>query len=237
MNSASLDKDPKEVSSMFDDVAAKYDITNDILSAGQDRIWRRKVYNAIKISPGQKLLDIAAGTGASSEPFADSGVQVTACDFSPGMIAVGKQCRPDINFVEADAMNLPFDDESFDAVTISFGLRNIQDPKKAIAEMYRVTKSGGMVLICEFSHPPIALLAKAYKTYLLKGLPLVAKISSSNPEAYTYLAESIEDWPNQDELCDWITESGWEKVGYKNLSFGIAAMHRGYKPVKQVKLS
>lgn len=217
---------------MFDDVAEKYDITNDILSLGQTRSWRKKVFNALNMAPGQKLLDLAAGTGVSSEPFADAGVKVTACDFSPGMIAVGKKRRPDINFVEGDAMNLPFEDNTFDAATISFGLRNVQEPKKALSEMLRVTKPGGALVVCEFSHPTVPGFAGIYKNYLLSALPAIAKKVSSNPDAYVYLAESIQAWPKQDELATWIKNSGWVNVTYKNLTMGIVAMHRAYKPVE-----
>ncbi|MFT4148481.1 MAG: demethylmenaquinone methyltransferase [Micrococcaceae bacterium] len=232
MSSASLDKKPSEVSSMFDGVAEKYDVTNDILSFGQDRVWRKKVVNTLNMKAGQKLLDLAAGTGVSSEPFAAAGVDVTACDFSPGMIAVGKKQRPNINFVEGDAMDLPFKDNVFDAATISFGLRNVQDPKKALSEMLRVTKPGGMLVVCEFSHPNVPIFSSFYKEYLLRALPAIARSVSSNPEAYIYLAETIQAWPDQAELATWIKNSGWVKVTYKNLSGGIVAIHRAYKPVK-----
>ena len=141
------------MAAMFDDVAPKYDIVNDILSMGQTRRWRRIVVDAVGAVPGQRVLDLAAGTGTSSEPYADAGVDVVACDFSVGMLKVGKRRRPDIDFIAGDATNLPFADNSFDASTISFGLRNVMDPKKALREMLRVTKPGGKLVVAEFSHP------------------------------------------------------------------------------------
>ena len=128
---------------MFDDVAPKYDVVNDVLSMGQTRRWRRIVVDAVGAEPGQRVLDLAAGTGTSSEPYADAGIDVVACDFSLGMLKVGKRRRPDIDFVAGDATDLPFADNSFDACTISFGLRNVNEPKKALAEMLRVTRPGG----------------------------------------------------------------------------------------------
>ena len=153
MTRAELDKQPHEVAAMFDDVAARYDLTNDVLSMGQDRRWRRAVVRAVDARPGQRVLDLAAGTGTSSEPFAAAGADVVPCDFSLGMLAVGKARRPDLPFTAGDATALPFADDSFDAVTISFGLRNVQHPKAALDEMYRVLKPGGRVIICEFSKP------------------------------------------------------------------------------------
>ncbi|RAN71829.1 bifunctional demethylmenaquinone methyltransferase/2-methoxy-6-polyprenyl-1,4-benzoquinol methylase [Bacillus sp. SRB_336] len=230
MNRASLEKRPEEVAAMFDDVAPKYDIVNDILSMGQTRRWRRVVVDAVGAVPGQRVLDLAAGTGTSSEPYADAGIHVVACDFSVGMLKVGKRRRPDIDFVAGDATNLPFADDSFDAATISFGLRNVIDPKKALREMLRVTKPGGRVVVAEFSHPTNAVFRTVYTEYLMRALPAVARKTASNPDAYVYLAESIRVWPNQDELSRWLAESGWTSVAYRNLSGGIVAVHRAVKP-------
>ncbi|ALE93104.1 ubiquinone biosynthesis methyltransferase UbiE [Arthrobacter alpinus] len=229
MNRASLEKRPEEVAAMFDDVAPKYDIVNDILSMGQARRWRRIVVDAVGAVPGQKVLDLAAGTGTSSEPYADAGVDVVACDFSVGMLKVGKRRRPDIDFIAGDATNLPFADNSFDATTISFGLRNVIDPKKALQEMLRVTKPGGKLVVAEFSHPTNAVFRTVYSEYLMRALAPIAKKVASNPDAYVYLAESIRVWPSQDELAAWISESGWSSVAYRNLSGGIVAVHRGVK--------
>ncbi|WP_323959228.1 demethylmenaquinone methyltransferase [Arthrobacter sp. JZ12] len=230
MNRASLDKRPDEVAAMFDDVAPKYDVVNDVLSLGQTHRWRKVVVEAVDAAKGDRVLDLAAGTGTSSEPFADAGVRVVACDFSLGMLRVGKRRRPDIDFIAGDATNLPFADNSFDACTISFGLRNVDRPTKALEEMLRVTKPGGRLVIAEFSQPTIPLWRTMYTEYLMRALPAIATKVSSNPAAYVYLAESIRAWPNQDELASWITQSGWESVAYRNLNGGIVAVHRATKP-------
>src|SRR5699024_8171041 len=151
---ANLHKDPTQVASMFDEVARNYDLTNDVLSLGIDRLWRRATFDAVGAGPGQRVLDLAAGTGTSSVPYAEAGIDVVPCDFSAGMVAVGKQRRPDLPFVVGDATALPFADDTFDAVTISFGLRNVVDTVKGLGEMLRVTRPGGRVVVCEFSHPP-----------------------------------------------------------------------------------
>jgi len=227
---ATLEKRPDEVAAMFDEVAPKYDIVNDVLSMGQTRRWRRLVVDAVGARPGSRVLDLAAGTGTSSEPYADAGVSVVACDFSLGMLKVGKRRRPDIDFVAGDATNLPFEDNSFDATTISFGLRNVNEPKKALAEMLRVTKPGGKLVIAEFSSPVVPLWRTMYTEYLMRALPPIARKVASNPDAYVYLAESIRAWPNQDELAAWIAAEGWDDVAYRNLSGGIVAIHRAVKP-------
>nr|WP_257793641.1 MULTISPECIES: demethylmenaquinone methyltransferase [unclassified Arthrobacter] len=225
-----MEKRPDEVAAMFDDVAPKYDVVNDVLSLGQTRRWRRIVVDAVGAVPGQRVLDLAAGTGTSSEPYADAGIDVVACDFSLGMLKVGKRRRPDIDFVAGDATNLPFEDNSFDASTISFGLRNVNEPKKALAEMLRVTKPGGRLVIAEFSSPVIPVWRTMYTEYLMRALPSIARKVASNPDAYVYLAESIRAWPNQDGLAAWIAETGWQDVAYRNLTGGIVAVHRAVKP-------
>ncbi len=219
---------------MFDDVAPKYDVVNDVLSMGQSHRWRRIVVEAVGARAGDRVLDLAAGTGTSSEPYADAGVNVVACDFSLGMLRVGKRRRPDIDFIAGDATNLPFADNSFDASTISFGLRNVHRPKRALEEMLRVTKPGGRLVIAEFSQPTIPLWRTMYTEYLMRALPAIATKVSSNPDAYVYLAESIRAWPNQDELGAWITDSGWGEVAYRNLNGGIVAVHRATKPVAAI---
>ncbi len=153
MNRANLDKQPGEVAAMFDGVAARYDLTNDVLSLGQDRLWRRAVARAVDARPGQTVLDLAAGTGTSSEPFHDAGVRVVAADFSLGMLRVGHGRRADLPFAAADATRLPFQDDAFDAVTMSFGLRNVVDIDAALGELHRVTRPGGRLVVCEFSPP------------------------------------------------------------------------------------
>lgn len=233
MNRADLSKQPEQVSAMFDDVSTKYDRMNAVLSVGNDALWRIATTRAVGPASGERILDLAAGTGTSSASLAKNGAQVVAADFSPGMIAVGREKyadRPDIQFVEADATQLPFADEEFDATTISFGLRNVVRPKDALAEMLRVTKPGGRIVICEFSTPTLAPMRAAYNLYLDKVMPLVAGIASSNAEAYTYLNDSIRAWPTQPELASWLREAGYEQVAYRNLTGGIVALHRGLKP-------
>jgi demethylmenaquinone methyltransferase / 2-methoxy-6-polyprenyl-1,4-benzoquinol methylase len=223
---ADLDKQPGEVAAMFDAVAHRYDLTNDVLSLGQDRLWRRAVVNAVAPVAGEQILDLAAGTGESSVPLARTGARVVACDFSLGMLAVGAGRRPDLDFVAGDALALPFADGCFDAVTISFGLRNTHDPSAALAEMRRVTRPGGRLVVCEFSHATFEPFRVIYERYLVRALPLIARRVSSSPAAYEYLAESIQAWPGQDELAAMIGRAGWSQVRWRNLSGGIVALHR-----------
>jgi len=211
---------------MFDAVAKRYDITNDVLSFGQDRRWRREVLEAVDPSYGDRVLDLAAGTGTSSQPFADAGATVVPCDFSIGMLQVGKQQLPHLPFTAGDGTKLPFADDTFDAVTISFGLRNIVDPVKGLAEMRRVTRPGGRLVVCEFSHPTWSPWRTVYLEYLMKALPAIAKTVSSAPDAYVYLAESIRAWPDQAGLAAMIGEAGWQQPEWRNLSGGIVALHR-----------
>ena len=227
---AELDKAPSEVAAMFDRVAARYDLVNDVLALGQTRIWRNMVVKAVNPSPGDRILDLAAGTGTSSAPFADHGAYVVPCDFSLGMLEVGKQRQPHLPFVAGDAMNLPFNDGVFDAVTISFGLRNVQDNDRALREMLRVTRPGGTLVICEFSSPVWRPFRTLYTEYLMKALPAIARKTSSNPAAYEYLADSIRAWPNQEALAAKIAAAGWERVQWRNATGGIVAIHRAVKP-------
>ncbi len=230
MTRAGLDKSPSDVAAMFDDVASRYDLTNDILSLGQTRTWRRAVVRAVEPLPGMRILDLAAGTGTSSVPLANAGAFVVPCDFSLGMLRVGHSRLPHLSFVAGDGMHLPFADGAFDAVTISFGLRNIQDRIAGLREMRRVTRPGGRLVVCEFSHPTWAPFRTVYDEYLMKALPSIAAKTSSNPDAYIYLAESIRAWPDQEELARDIARAGWTAVGYRNLSGGIVALHRGTVP-------
>ena len=230
MPRASLEKDPHDVAVMFDAVAARYDRTNDVLSLGQDRAWRRATIKAVDAQPGQTVLDLAAGTGTSSEPMADAGVRVVACDLSVGMLEVGKRRRPDLAFVAGDALHLPFADESFDAVTMSFGLRNVSDVEGALDELYRVTKPGGRLVVCEFSRPTFAPFRTVYTNYLMRALPPVARAVSKEPDAYVYLAESIRAWPDQAALGRLIKGTGWTQVAFRNLTGGVVALHRATRP-------
>ncbi|MGW7005394.1 demethylmenaquinone methyltransferase [Streptomyces sp. NPDC054933] len=229
MTRASLDKQPSEVASMFDDVAAKYDLTNDVLSLGQARLWRKAVARAVDARPGDRVLDLAAGTGTSSLPYLQAGAQVVPCDFSLGMLREGKKRHPRLPLTAGDATRLPFKDDAFDAVTISFGLRNVQDYGVALAEMLRVTRPGGRVVICEFSHPTWAPFRTVYTEYLMRALPPVATAISSNPDAYVYLAESIRAWPNQPGLAARLSAAGWSRVAWRNLTGGVVALHRAFK--------
>jgi demethylmenaquinone methyltransferase / 2-methoxy-6-polyprenyl-1,4-benzoquinol methylase len=228
---ASLDKRPDEVAAMFDDVAARYDLTNDVLSLGQDRLWRRAVVQAVDARPGERVLDLAAGTGTSSEPFVRAGADVVPTDFSLGMLRVGKARRPDLALTAGDATRLPFADSSFDAVTISFGLRNVVDTQAALREMLRVTRPGGRLLVCEFSRPVWRPFRVVYLNYLMRALPAVARRVSSDPESYVYLAESIRAWPDQATLAGAISSAGWERVGWCDLTGGVVALHRARCPL------
>jgi demethylmenaquinone methyltransferase/2-methoxy-6-polyprenyl-1,4-benzoquinol methylase len=230
MSRAALDKKPAEVAAMFDGVARRYDITNDVLSMGQDRRWRHAVTRAVDARPGNKVLDLAAGTGTSTLPFARAGAFAVPCDFSLGMLKVGKARLPQLGFTAGDAMRLPFADAAFDAVTISFGLRNVADPGLALAEMLRVTRPGGRLVICEFSHPTWAPFRTVYTEYLMKALPAIASRVATNPDAYVYLAESIRAWPDQRELAAIIGKAGWDRVGWRNLSGGVVTLHRATRP-------
>jgi demethylmenaquinone methyltransferase/2-methoxy-6-polyprenyl-1,4-benzoquinol methylase len=230
MPRATLDKDPRAVAAMFDAVARRYDVTNDVISLGQDRYWRRATLAAVGAQHGERVLDLAAGTGTSSEPLADAGVRVVPCDLSFGMLEVGKRRRPDLGFVAGDATALPFADESFDAVTISFGLRNVVDTAGALSELLRVTRPGGRLVVCEFSRPTWAPFRTVYTEYLMRALPPVARAVSKEPDAYVYLAESIREWPDQHGLGQLIKAAGWGQVAFRNLSGGIVALHRGARP-------
>ena len=224
MTKADLTKSPKDVSAMFDMVAKNYDRTNDLLSFYQSRIWRRANKKAVSPKPGMRILDVAAGTGTSSQAFLVPGAEVVAADFSKGMLEEGAKRHPNLKFVFADAMKLPFSDGEFDVVTISFGLRNVQNHQIALGEFFRVLKAGGKLVVCEFSKVA-GPLGAIYLWYLRNILPIVARVFSSNPDAYTYLSDSIEAWPNQDQLKSDIERAGFQSVKYQNLSFGVVALH------------
>ena len=229
MSKANLDKKPAEVAAMFDQVAPTYDRTNDLLSLGQSRLWRSKVAKAVASKSGQVILDLAAGTGSSSVAFLKPGVKVIATDFSEGMLAEGRKRHPELDFQFADATKLPFKDQTVDAVTISFGLRNVVDVELALSEMFRVLKPGGRVVICEFSKVTLPGFKLFYNFYLTKVLPKVSGLFSKTPEAYSYLAESIVAWPDQAGLAIQLIDAGFENVSYRNLNFGVVAIHTGFK--------
>ena len=236
MARADLDKRPDDVAAMFDAIAGRYDLLNDILSVGQVRLWRRVVARITGAGPGERVLDLAAGTGTSSLTFTAAGADCVACDFSLGMLRAGHSRIGDgqrddtsgrLGFVAGDAMRLPFRDGAFDAVTISFGLRNVADPVVALAEMRRVTRPGGRLVVCEFSTITIAPVDKLYRRYLINVLPAIARRTARSPEAYEYLAESIVDWPAQRELAGLIEAAGWSAVRWRDLSMGAVAVHVG----------
>ncbi|MGY6499128.1 MAG: bifunctional demethylmenaquinone methyltransferase/2-methoxy-6-polyprenyl-1,4-benzoquinol methylase UbiE [Microcella sp.] len=231
MTKADLSKQPSAVAAMFNDVAPRYDRANAVLSVGNSALWRIATVRAVDPQPGERILDIAAGTGTSSAAFAKTGATVVGLDFSEGMVAEGRRRHPQLELVVGDAEHLPFGDDEFDAVTISFGLRNVQHPNKALAEMYRVTKPGGRIVITEFSRPPLGVLRAGYHAYLKHVMPHIAKVASSNADAYEYLFESIADWPDQATLCQWMRAAGFTRVAYRNLTAGVVAMHRGRKPL------
>lgn len=211
---------------MFDGVAQRYDLMNDVMTAGQMRRWRQLLVSAVDPQPGQHILDLAAGTGTSSRPFADAGALVVPTDLSIGMLRVGRQRQPDLSFVAGDALALPFADDKFDAVTISYGLRNVERTFDALVEMRRVTKPGGRLVISEVSTPTNALFSRIYQRHLLGVLPVLGKVASSNPSAYAYLAESMQTWPDQQTLAGLLAEAGWTSVQWRNLLGGMVAIHR-----------
>jgi demethylmenaquinone methyltransferase/2-methoxy-6-polyprenyl-1,4-benzoquinol methylase len=229
MSRANLSKDPDEVAAMFDGVAKRYDLVNDLLSLGRTKAWRKAATKIIAPAPGMQILDVAAGPGSSSEPLHKAGATVFATDFSEGMLAVGRKTRPYLNFSKADALNLPFEANRFDVVTISYGLRNTVDYPKALAEALRVTKPGGRIVVVEFSHPTWRPFRTIYTEYLMKALPAIARKTSSNPDAYIYLAESIRAWPDQQGLADAMEKAGWGQISWKNLTGGVVAVHSGIK--------
>ena len=232
-----MNKRPEQVAGMFDGVARGYDRTNNLLSMGNAPLWRIATVKAVEPQPGQRILDLAAGTGTSSAALARTGATVVGVDISPGMIAEARERHPQLEFVEANAEKLPFGDDEFDAVTISFGLRNVEHPRTALAEMFRVMKPGGRLVVCEFSRPPVAPVRAGYHAYLRWVMPRVVGATSSNPAAYGYLRESIEQWPDQATLSQWIRGVGFTRVAHRNLTAGVVALHRGHKPQDQTILA
>ncbi|ONI73239.1 bifunctional demethylmenaquinone methyltransferase/2-methoxy-6-polyprenyl-1,4-benzoquinol methylase [Actinosynnema sp. ALI-1.44] len=227
MSRASLDKKPREVAEMFDGVARRYDRTNSVLTLGYDRRWREMTRRVLDAQPGEKILDLAAGTGVSTVAFARTGAYCVAADFSVGMLSSG--AAREIPKVAADAMRLPFADDSFDAVTVVFGIRNFFDTRAALAEMLRVVKPGGRLLVCEFANPKFKPFRALFHWGMKRVAPVIAKVVSSNPEAYRYLGESIKDWHSQRGLAEIVAKAGWGEVEWMNLTFGVVALHRAKK--------
>jgi demethylmenaquinone methyltransferase/2-methoxy-6-polyprenyl-1,4-benzoquinol methylase len=237
MTRAQLDKQPDEVAAMFDRTARRYDVVNDVISLGQVRTWRKAVAAAVDAGPGEIVLDLGAGTGTSTDAFTTLGARAIASDFSLGMLRTGVRRHggnaltgDGVPFIAGDALRLPFADEVFDAVTISVALRNVHDTEQALREMLRVTRPGGRLVILEFSHVTFGPFDVIYREYLMRLLPKVATVFGSNDDSYEYLAESIRDWPDQPTLARVIQDAGWERVAWRNLTMGIVAMHRGFKP-------
>ena len=226
---AGLDKQADQVQNMFDKLAPRYDLLNTLMTGGIVNYWRKLTTEAIAPKAGERILDLAAGTGTSSMPLARAGAKVTACDMSNGMLEEGRKRYPELDFVYGDAHNLPFEDNTFDAVTISYGLRNIDDTELALSEMLRVTKPGGRIVVAEFSTPVVSPIKQAYKQFLPRVIPALGYVVSPNPTAYAYLAESIAAWPGQEELGAKFVNVGWKDVEYRNLTGGIVALHRAVK--------
>ena len=225
MSRATLEKRPSEVSQMFDAVAGRYDAMNRVMTLGRESSWRRAVEEAVAAHPGLRILDLAAGTGASTAPFAKAGADTIACDFSAGMLAEGRRRHPDLTFVAGDALRLPFDDGAFDVVTVSFGLRNVSSVEGALAELARVARLGGRLVVLETATPPARLMRTANRFYSGRILPRLARVLSSNPASYSYLAESAAEWLTQPELAAAMRETGWEQVAWRDLMFGVVAIH------------
>lgn len=213
---------------MFDGVAKGYDRTNSVMTLGFDRRWREWSRRVLDARPGEKVLDLAAGTAVSTVEYAESGAWCVAADFSLGMLRGGAHRA--VPKVAADALRLPFRDGVFDAATVSFGLRNFNDTVAALREMARVVRPGGRLVICEVSTPVFRPFRFVYMRYLLRLLPFIGRFVSSNPEAYEYLAESMRAWPDQRTLGELISEAGWEDVAWFNLTGGMVALHRATKP-------
>ena len=226
------------VAGIFNSVADRYDLMNDLMSIGIHRIWKRFAIELSAVREGNSVLDIAGGTGDLAIKFADivgpDGTVVLA-DINESMLKVGRdklldKCwRPNIDFVQADAQNLPFPDANFECITIAFGLRNVTDKSAALKSMYRALKPGGRLLILEFSKPTNEILAKAYDAYSFHILPLMGKIVANDSDSYKYLAESIRMHPDQEELQILVEDAGFSNCDYYNMTGGIVAIHRGIK--------
>ncbi|MDP9642748.1 demethylmenaquinone methyltransferase/2-methoxy-6-polyprenyl-1,4-benzoquinol methylase [Actinopolyspora lacussalsi] len=228
MSRAGLDRNPRAVAAMFDDVARGYDRTNTVLSFGLDRHWRDATRRALAPAPEERILDLAAGTGVSTAEFSRRGAYCVAADFSLGMLAAGE--HRELSMVAADALRLPFADGAFDGVAMLFGLRNLADTEAGLREMARVVRPGGRLVICEFSTPTNRPLRAVYRNLALRAVPPAARTVASNPDAYVYLAESILAWPDQRELAATIARSGWSEVAWRDLTGGIVALHHARKP-------
>ncbi|OQW93148.1 MAG: bifunctional demethylmenaquinone methyltransferase/2-methoxy-6-polyprenyl-1,4-benzoquinol methylase [Beggiatoa sp. IS2] len=224
------------VAQVFDSVATRYDVMNDLMSLGIHRLWKRFTIELAGVRRGQRVLDLAGGTGDLAAKFATLvGLegQVILADINANMLQVGRERLLNrgvvVDYAQVNAENLPFANNTFDVITIAFGLRNVTDKDKALVSMLRVLKPGGRVLILEFSELKIGLLKPFYHIYSFKVLPLIGKLVTKDADSYRYLAESIRMHPNQDKLLQMLQTAGFERCDYHNLSGGIVAVHRGYK--------
>jgi demethylmenaquinone methyltransferase/2-methoxy-6-polyprenyl-1,4-benzoquinol methylase len=222
-------KDPQVISSMFDQVSSGYDRTNSLISFGLLGGWRKQVMAALDVPKREWVLDFAAGTGASTLPLLAKGWHAVAVDFSLGMLTQGRKTRPGVPFIAGDGAALPFRSGVFAGVTVSFGIRNCQDTKAVLAELLRVTRPGGRMVICEFSHPTNRTWNALYQKTLSSWLPKLARANGADENAYRYLVESIEGWYDQPSLAEIIRETGWQSVDWRNLSGGALAIHRATK--------
>jgi demethylmenaquinone methyltransferase/2-methoxy-6-polyprenyl-1,4-benzoquinol methylase len=228
----------RKVAAVFDSVATRYDLMNDLMSFGIHRLWKRFCIEASGVRPGQQVLDLAGGTGDLAAQFVERVGQdgnVIVADINRSMLSVGRSRLVDrgyvgnIRYVQADAEYLPFSAYTFDCLSIAFGLRNVTDKGRALASMYRVLKSGGRVLILEFSHPTVPVLKPLYDAYSFTVLPWLGRLVAGDAESYRYLAESIRMHPDQETLKAMMERAGFERCEYFNMSGGIVALHRGYK--------
>ncbi|MGV0741125.1 ubiquinone/menaquinone biosynthesis methyltransferase [Mycolicibacterium sp. XJ870] len=230
MTRADLGKNAAEVAGMFDQVAAGYDRTRARLWWGRMDTWGEEMAKGADAGPGRRIVDVAAGTGTSAAILARHGARVVACDISAGMLAVCERRHSHLQTVLADAHRLPFDGQSFDAATISFGLRNMAKPQVVLAEMRAATRPGGRLVVCEFSMPPGRIPRIVFGAYLRYVVPIIGRAISSNPEAYKYLAESIRAWPDPEVLSQWISQAGWSQVSFRRLDWGIVHVHTAVAP-------
>ena len=227
------------VAGVFHSVAAKYDLMNDLMSAGVHRLWKRYTIELSGVRSGQRVLDIAGGTGDLAAKFSrlvGAQGQVVLADINDSMLKVGRDklidngCVGNVEFVQADAQALPFPDNYFDCITIAFGLRNVTDKDAALRAMLRVLKPGGRLLVLEFSKPQSELLSKAYDVYSFRLLPVMGKLVANDADSYRYLAESIRMHPDQQTLKQMMENAGFARAEFFNLTGGIVALHRGIKP-------
>jgi demethylmenaquinone methyltransferase/2-methoxy-6-polyprenyl-1,4-benzoquinol methylase len=226
------------VADVFHSVASRYDLMNDLMSAGIHRVWKRFTIELSGVRKGNAVLDIAGGTGDLAARFADivgPDGRVVLADINDSMLKVGRDklldqgCSGNLEFVQADAQSLPFPDDSFDCVTIAFGLRNVTDKDAALRSMLRVLKPGGRLLVLEFSKPLNPLLSKVYDAYSFRVLPLMGRLVANDPDSYQYLAESIRMHPDQETLRDMMEDAGFSRCEYHNMTGGVVALHKGVK--------